>query len=263
MIDLIHERNDCVVKEMRIRGFGIILAVCIFFNIVQIPMQTQAMNVIPYYAKMYTTSGCAVYAAPSLFTDVVVYIERFVCVDVTGITENGFYQVDLGGVYYIPGPFLVSQVQLPKSPKQIALENLDKLVDAYRIQLEQMESYSSGFALVDMNGDGVPELFEAGGREIYRFNGEHAVMIYYNENPTKFYVTKDHKRLAGKYTWINKEVWEAYFMDYSLFPWGQIKCFSQNVSDIKNNLLPVEYNYANDAATRGELYAILKNMLSL
>lgn len=256
-------RNDCVMKRIIRKWIVFLLTIFIFVGTIQIPTKSYAMNIIPVNTKMYTTSGTAVYAKPDVYSGVVLYLERFVNVTVTGITENGFYRVDLNGDYYIPGVFLVSQVAVPKSAKQLALENLNTFADAYRIQLEQMESYSTKFALEDINGDGIPELFDDSGKEIYRFYGEHAVMIYYNENPTKFYYTKDHKRLAGKYTWVKTDVWEAYFMDYSLFPWGQVKCFSQDVSDIKNNLKEVERKYTNDAATRADLYNILKTILSL
>ena len=57
--------------------------------------------------KMYTTSGTPVYAAPDLNSTIVVYLERFVNVTVTGITDNGFYRVNLNGDYYIPGPYLI------------------------------------------------------------------------------------------------------------------------------------------------------------
>lgn len=250
-------------RKRMISWITVFFTICIFIGSVQIPMKTYAMNIIPVQTKMYTISGTAVYAVPDVYTGPVLYLERFVNVTVTGITENGFYRVDLNGDYYIPGVFLVSQIAPVKSAKELAKEKLDSITEAYRIQLEQMESYSPKFGLVDIDGDGIPELFDQNGKEIYKYNGKHAVMIYYNENPTKFYYTKDHKRLAGKYTWMKQEVWEAYYIDYSLFPWGQVKCFSQDVSAIKNDLKEVERNYTNDAATRANLAETLKKIMCL
>ncbi|MEI3215975.1 MAG: SH3 domain-containing protein [Lachnospiraceae bacterium] len=62
-----------------------------------------ALEVTQTDVKMYTTSGTPVYAAPDLNSTIVVYLERFVNVTVTGITDNGFYRVNLNGDYYIPG----------------------------------------------------------------------------------------------------------------------------------------------------------------
>ncbi|MDE6220806.1 MAG: hypothetical protein K2G51_10355, partial [Lachnospiraceae bacterium] len=69
------------------------------------PVTAYAFNVTPIgMVEMYTTSGTPVYATPDVFSPVVVYLDRFINVRVFGITDNGFYQVDLNGTYYIPGP---------------------------------------------------------------------------------------------------------------------------------------------------------------
>ena len=116
-----------------------------------------ALEVTQTDVKMYTTSGTPVYAAPDLNSTIVVYLERFVNVTVTGITDNGFYRVNLNGDYYIPGPYLISSVQPDKTEKQKSLDNLDKFTKAYQNQLELMKGYSSAFALLDVTGDGIPE----------------------------------------------------------------------------------------------------------
>ena len=51
------------------------------------PVTTHALAVTPTNVKMYTTSGTPVFAAPDLYSGVVVYLERFVNVTVTGITD--------------------------------------------------------------------------------------------------------------------------------------------------------------------------------
>lgn len=125
------------------------------------PATAYAFNVTPIEVmELYSTSATPVYAAPDLFTPVVTYLDRFTNVRVNGITDNGFFQVDLNGAYYIPGPYLVTQIEPAKTEKQKALDNLQDFADAYRMQLEFMESYSEKFALIDVTGDGIPEIFE-------------------------------------------------------------------------------------------------------
>ena len=191
------------------------------------PATALAFNVTPIQmVEMYATSATPVYAAPDVYSPVVVYLERFTNVRVFGITDNGFYQVDLNGTYYIPGPFMVSQIEPPKTEKQKALDNLEDFTAAYRMQLEFMESYCEDFALIDVTGDGIPEIFDDAGREIYTYYDERPVMIYYSDYPVTFYYSKNDNKLMGKYTWNKNEIWEVYNKDVSLLPWGQFKCVS-------------------------------------
>lgn len=227
------------------------------------PVTALAFNVTPIeMVEMYTTSGTPVYVTPDVFSPVVVYLERFTNVRVYGITDNGFYQVDLNGTFYIPGPFMVSQIQPEKTEKQKALDDLEDFADAYRMQLEFMESYSSSFALVDVTGDGIPEIFDAEGKEIYTYYNKRPVMIYYSENPVKFYYSKSENKLLGKYTWNKKDIWEVYNRDTSLLPWGQFRCIGVATSPTANAPV-ITRDYTNNAETRADLYNILKKMLSL
>lgn len=227
------------------------------------PATALAFNVTPIQmVEMYTTSGTPVYATPDLLSPVVVYLDRFTNVRVYGITDNGFFQVDLNGTYYIPGPFMVTRIQPEKTERQKALDDLDDFTEAYRTQLEQMESYSSNFALVDVTGDGIPEIFDADGKEIYTYYDKRVVMIYYSENPVKFYYSKNENKLLGKYTWNKKDIWEVYYKDTSLLPWGQFKCVGVATSPTQN-APAVTRDYTNNAETRAELHDILKKKLSL
>lgn len=239
-------------------------AILIIASVWKKPATSFAFHVTPINViEMYSTSATPVYAAPDVFSNVVIYLDRFVNVRVTGITDNGFFQVDLNGTYYIPGPYLVSQIEAEKTEKQKALDNLNDFADAYRIQLEQMESYSSKFALIDVTGDGIPEIFDEAGKEIYTYYNEHSVMMYYSENPVTFYYSKKDNQLLGKYTWNKKEIWEVYNKDVSLLPWGQFQCISTVASPYQNNATVISREYTNDAATRADIYDILKKMLSL
>ncbi len=226
------------------------------------PATAFALQITPLaMTEMYTTSGTPVYAAPDVYSPVVVYLDRFINVRVTGITDNGFFQVDLNGPYYIPGPYIVPRIEPEKTEKQKALEDLDDFTEAYRTLLEQMASYSETFALIDVTGDGIPEIFDAAGKEIYTYYDGHAVMMYYSEYPVTFYYSKKDNKLLGKYTWNKKDIWEVYTKDVSLLPWGQFKCFSTATSS--HDAPAVARDYKNDADTRGDLYNILKKMLEL
>jgi len=225
--------------------------------------KSYAHDVTDVTAKMYTTSGTPVYAAADLTSGVVVYLERFTIVSVTGITDNGFYQIDLNGAYYIPGPYLVTSVATAKTDKQKALEQLETFATAYQNLLEQMESYSSAFALLDVTGDGVPELFDLNGQEIYTYYDGRAVMLYYSETPLTFYYDKKDNRLLGRYTWNGSQIWEVYTLDKSLLAWGQLKCYTTNASAYKGSATAVSHAYTNDADTRAAMYDTLKGLLNL
>jgi hypothetical protein len=226
------------------------------------PSTAYASSITPVEVNMYTTSGTPVYATPDVFTNIVTYIDRFVCVRVTGITDNGFYQVDIGGTYYIPGPYMVLSIEAEKTEKQKALENLAKFSKAYVNQLNQMTKYEdTSFALIDVTGDGVPELISGDNTEIYTYYNERAVMIYYSANPIDLYYSKKDNKLLGKYTWLGSDIWEVYNKDTSLVPWGQFKCISTDASAYKKNAVEIETGYTNDYDTRKGMYSILKGIL--
>ncbi len=230
----------------------------------QEPATAYAFNVTPIdVVEMYATSATPVYATPDLLSPVVVYLDRFTNVRVNGITDNGFFRVDLNGVFYIPGPFMVSQIEPAKTEKQKALDALDDFAEAYRMQLEFMESYSEKFALIDVTGDGIPEIFDDAGREIYTYYNERPVMMYYSDNPITFYYSKKDNVLLGKYKWNKNEIWEVYNKDVSLLPWGQFKCVSTVASPYTGNAVAVSREYTNNAETRADIKNILKKMLSL
>lgn len=228
------------------------------------PATAYAFNVTPIdVVEMYSTSATPVYAVPDLFSPVVVYLDRFTNVRVNGITDNGFFQVDLNGNYYIPGPYMVAQIEPAKTEKQKALDDLEDFAAAYRMQLEFMESYSERFALIDVTGDGIPEIFDDAGREVYTYYNERPVMMYYSDNPVTFYYSKKDNKLLGKYTWNKKEIWEVYNKDVSLLPWGQFKCVSTVASPYTGNATAISRDYTNNAETRADIYNILKKILSL
>lgn len=238
------------------------LAVLVLTTLLNTNSKAFALNIIPYEAQMYTTSGTPVFAVPDVCSKVVVYMDRFINVNVTGITENGFYQIDLNGKYYVPGAYLISQVNPAQTDKQKALEALKEIAFAYQIQLEQMSSYSSAFGLLDITGDGIPELFDSNKKEIYTYHNGHSVMLYYSEFANEFYYSKKDNVLVGKYYWNNKEICEVFYRDTSLLPWGQLQCYTTDATPYAKNLTYVSIPYANDASNRENLYNILYNIVS-
>ena len=223
-----------------------------------------ALSVTPMAeVQMYTTSGTPVYAVPDVFSPVAMYLERFTNVRVNGITDNGFYRVDIGGTFYIPGPYMVAKIEPDKTEKQKALERIDDFTEAYIILLEQMESYSETFALIDVTGDGVPEIFDASGKEIYTYYEKRPVMMYYSQYPLTFYYSKKDNKLLGNYNWNGNSIWEVYANDKSLLPWGQFRCVSTDASAYRGNATVITREYTNNAETRGNLKNILMEMLSV
>lgn len=213
--------------------------------------------------EMFSLPATPVYAAPDLYGIPVLTLDRFQRVRVNGITDNGFYRVDLGGVYYIPGPFLTDSLELPKSDKQKALDNVKDIAEAYNILLEQMSSYSNTFQLMDVTGDGVPEIIDSTCQGIYTYYDKHAVMIYYSADPIELYYSKGANVLMGHYKWKNMDIWEVYNKDTSLLPWGQFKCISMDASPYKNNAQRITCPYTNNPETRADMINKLKNILSI
>lgn len=59
-------------------------------------------TITAHKAVMYANDKAVVYAAPDLQALIVTAISSNLPVEVTGITSNGWYQINLQGVYYIP-----------------------------------------------------------------------------------------------------------------------------------------------------------------
>ena len=231
------------------------------------PAQAHALNIIPMQLEMYSTSATPVYASPDVFSPIVTYLDRFLNVRVTGITENGFFQVDLNGAFYIPGAYLVPKVEKEKSAYQKAHDRLDEVAEIYRTQLQMMDGAWSKFALKDVTGDGVPELIDDAGKEIYSCydDGEYMrlVILYYSENPVTFYYSKNNNKLLGKYRWNDKDYWEVYNRDTTFVPWGQFRCVSTDASAYKGNAAAIERDRYKNQETRNDLYNILHEMFGL
>ncbi|MBE5876411.1 MAG: hypothetical protein E7290_05945 [Lachnospiraceae bacterium] len=222
-----------------------------------------ASNVIAVEMEMYSTSGTPVYTTDNIFTDVAFLLERFTLVKVTGITTSGFYRVDIGGTYYIPGAFLIAQVSAPKTEKEIMLEALEERAEAYAMLLEQSQQSITTYGLVDVTGDGLPELFSGNGREIYTCYEGRPVVMYCGMYQDIFYKSPKDNALIGKYSWNGQDIWEVFYVDMSLLPWGQFRCFSTLAAPYIDKAVQITYPYTNDEATRTGIKTVLKNMLGI
>lgn len=127
------------------------------------------------------------------------------------------------------------------------------------MQLEFMESYSTSFALTDVTGDGIPEIFDTAGKEIYTYYEGHPVMIYYSERPVEFYYSKNANKLYGKYKWNDKNIWEVYYKDVNVLPWGQFKCCA--TAESASGASSITRDYTNNEDTRNDLYNILHKII--
>ena len=61
---------------------------------------------------LYSNTDAVLYVDADLTSDIVLLAENFqdnIPIHVTGITSNGFFQVDLGAIYYVPGNGLEEQ----------------------------------------------------------------------------------------------------------------------------------------------------------
>lgn len=234
--------------------------------VIKSPAQAYALSITPIATvEMYSTSGTPVYAVPDLYSPVVLILDRFINVRVTGITDNGFYRVDLNGDYYIPGPFLAAKLEKEKTDKQKTDEKVKDIAKVYKRQLELMAGYSGTYALKDVTGDGIPEIISSNGQEIYTYyddgTNKSALLIYYSANPVTLYYSKDHNQLLGKYKWNDKEIWEVYVLDKTFVPWGQFRCVSTDASPYKGKAATIEKSYTNDAATRDGIYDKLREVI--
>ncbi len=231
-------------------------------SVPQIEVQA-ASNVISVEMEMYSTSGTPVYTTDNIFTDVAFLLERFTQVKVTGITTSGFYRVDIGGTYYIPGAFLVAQVSPPKTEKEIMLEALEQRAEAYAMLLEQSQQSITTYGLLDVTGDGLPELFSGNGREIYTCYEGRPVVMYCGMYQDIFYKSPKDNALIGKYSWNGQEIWEVFYVDMSLLPWGQFRCFSTLAAPYIDKAVQITYPYINDEASRAGITNVMKNMLGI
>lgn len=79
----------------------VMLLVFLFFG--EITTEAVEYTVSEATMVLYTTDQAALYAEPDMQVAPVMALEANLPMQVTGITSNGWFQISLNGVYYIPG----------------------------------------------------------------------------------------------------------------------------------------------------------------
>lgn len=88
------------------RLFKYLLGILLVFSLAQVPAKAAEYEIIPTNAILTSNEKAILYSDAALTSQIILDEAAFpdnVPVNVTGITSTGFYQVDIGGVFYIPG----------------------------------------------------------------------------------------------------------------------------------------------------------------
>lgn len=215
-----------------------------------------AYNVMPasdnYYYK--TLCGTYVYEEAVIGAKPVTYLDINFSLYVTGITDTGFYQILLNKrPAYVSG-LCVDMISKYPTGIEAIKGAFNKIADAYNMQLETSYKYIDSFGLLDITGDGFPELIAANGKEIYSYYNEKPVMIYYSDTPKTFYYNKNLGFVISSRSNYGNTVYEILTMNYSLLPWGQLTCYMPGLcgQDIKT-YKTIDFCYNNEEEVRQKL----------
>lgn len=241
--------NDRIKKGFLRRILCFILCTLCFAGTVS--QKVEASNITVCSVTFYTKPATPCYAAPDLNSRIVTYLEKFLPVNVTGFTDNGFFRVNIGTDVYIPVAFL-SETLNNKSKEQIEKEKLADCAFAYKIQLEHLDGLAKNFGLFDVNGDGFPELV-TDNDQIFTYYDKRPYMAYYNAYDCSLYYHKASNTLVAKLKYDDKTHWEIYSYSTATLPSGYFTCVSTNVDPYGNALTKIEYPFKNDSKTRDAL----------
>lgn len=222
-----------------------------------------AYNILPVEGiyNYKTIYGAYVYDTPVIGAKTFDYLDVYTDLDVTGVTDTGFFQIKIKErIGYVSGLFVEISNKYPVG-EEARKEAFKKIADAFNMQLETSSKYIPEFGIKDITGDGFPELIAANGKEIYSYFNEKPVMIYYSDIPKTFYYNKNLRLVLSGYSYGNKTLNEVLTMDYSVLPWGQLTCFLPGLAgqDIKT-YSQITYNYTNNEETREKLGEILYSL---
>lgn len=108
------------------------------FIIMMLGEKVEAAQINTVQAVLYTNNSTVIYAGADLTGTVVLPdVEEGLPVKVTGVTDNGFFQVDIAGIYYIPCSGLAVSVEESKSTP---IKNLN-MVDLSDTVIEAKYTY--------------------------------------------------------------------------------------------------------------------------
>ena len=108
-----------------------IYMVCTFIFAIIFGTKVEASEISTIQAVLYTNKNTVVYAEADLAEKVILpTIQEGLPVKVTGITNNGFFQVDIAGTYYIPGYGLDATVAVKRTVKQDQVDLSDTVIES-------------------------------------------------------------------------------------------------------------------------------------
>lgn len=227
------------------------LTLCVATFTLMVPQKVDAANITACSVTFYTKPATPCFAQPDLGSPVVAYLDKFLPVNVTGFTDNGFFRVNIGTDVYIPVAFLSESLN-NKSKDDIAKEKLADCAFAYRIQLEQLDGLATKFGFFDVNGDGFLDLV-TNNEQIFIYYNKRAYMAYYNSYDCSLYFHKPTSTLVAKLKYDGDTHWEINSYSTATLPSGYFTCVSTDVGPYGNNLTEITYPFKNNDETRGAL----------
>ena len=140
-----------------------IYMVCTFIFVILFGTRVEAAEISTVQTVLYTNKNTVVYAGADLSEKVILpTIQEGFPVKVTGVTSNGFFQVDIAGIYYIPGYGLDATVAVKHTVKQDQVDLSDTVIESKNkyndyiyevIQLVNMERQKVGLNPLEYDED--------------------------------------------------------------------------------------------------------------
>lgn len=115
------ERRQDTIQYFKVFFTSLMVLVFLFFR--QMITYAEEYTVTDTNAVLYTAMQTNVYIEPDSQAAAITVLDINLPIAVTGITSNGWFQIDLGGVYYVPGEALAAptaeQTQASQTPAYV------------------------------------------------------------------------------------------------------------------------------------------------
>lgn len=227
---------------------SIICVTCFYMK----PITAQAHEIVDCSVTFYTKPATPCFSQPDVTSPIITYLDKFLPVNVTGIVDNQFFRVNIGADVYIPIQYL-SDRKNNKSKDQIEKDQITDYANAYKMVLEQLSGMCHAFGLLDITGDGIPELI-TDTRQIYTVYNKKPALVYYSTYDCNMYYNKSKNQFASKFGYDGKTHWEVYTLTTSPVPSGYFICMSTDISPYQNGLKQIVFPLDNNSDTIGELF---------
>lgn len=111
----------------------------IFLGAMLCETTVNAAEIINTDAVMYTNAETVIYAEADLSGEIVLtYVDSNLPVKVIGITDNGFFKIDINGVYYVPGNGLSAHA-VEEASVNDNVGNDDSIFKAVQERIEEID----------------------------------------------------------------------------------------------------------------------------